>query len=54
MANAPVGPRVVFLVIMLLQQADATILKAGGTSPIDDILVNKMIDKRAKIIYSND
>ena len=44
MANAPVGPVVVSLVIKLLQIAETAILGAGGPSP----KVTTLINKRAK------
>ena len=52
MANAPVGPVVVSLVIKLLQITDTTILEAGGPSPREATLVDKMISRTSKIIHN--
>ena len=41
MANAPVGPVVVSLVIKLLQIAETAILGVGGPSPKVTTLINK-------------
>ena len=54
MANAPVGQIVVSLVIKLLQLADATLLEAGGPSPSNDVLVNKVINRTARILHNID
>ena len=52
MANAPVGPIVVSLVIKLMHKADSIILKAGGSSPKVTVLISKMINRASRIIHN--